>query len=203
MDPVSDLAIDAPAPRSGRFSLRARLMMLVSASVVPLVVFTLVRGYVDYQDAVASSGQKTLELTRSLSFAVEKELQARIAVLQVLALSGPLRDGDIDSFRPQADAVVAEQFPGSHILLLREDGQQVLNTLLPQGARLPVRPNLETIRTVFATRVPAVSNTYIGAVQRRYVVSIDVPVRRCDSSIAYVLSVNPEIEAFSEPCRTH
>jgi signal transduction histidine kinase/CheY-like chemotaxis protein len=201
MDPVSDLAIDAPPQRRGRFSLRARLMMLVIASVVPLVVFTLVRGYVDYQDAVASSGQKTLELTRSLSFAVEKELQARIAVLQVLALSGPLRDGDIDGFRPQADAVVAEQFPGSNILLLREDGQQVLNTLLPQGMRLPVRPNLETIRSVFATGAPAVSNTYIGAVQRRYVVSIDVPVRRADSSIAYVLSVNPQLEAFAEAIR--
>src|SRR4030088_2458131 len=101
MDQVDDLAIDAPLRRSGRFPLRARLMMLVIASVVPLVVFTLVRGYVDYQEAVADSGQKTLELARSLSFAVEKHLQARIAVLQVLALSGPLHDEDIERFRPQ------------------------------------------------------------------------------------------------------
>src|SRR5436309_2208786 len=122
----------------GRFSLRWRLMMLVIVSVVPLVAFTLVREYLDYQEAVSGAGRKTLELARSLSLAVEKELRARIAVLQVLALSGPVRDGDVDSFRGRAEAVVAEQFPGSNILLLNEDGRQLMNTLLPPGARLPV-----------------------------------------------------------------
>jgi hypothetical protein len=118
-----------------------------------------------------------------------------------LELSGPLRDGDIDGFRAHAEAVVTEQFPGSNILLLREDGQQLMNTLLPPGASLPVRPNLETVHAVFATGQPAVSNTYVGAVARRYVVSIDVPVRQADGSIAYVLSVNPQINGFAETIR--
>ena len=197
---VRDRTLGAPG-QSGRFSLRLRLMMLVVVSVIPLVVFTLVRGYLDYQDAVTAAGIKTQELARSLSLTVEAELQARIAVLRVLALSGPLRDGDIDSFRVHTEAVVTEQFPGSNVLLLKEDGQQLMNTLLPPGASLPVRPNLETVHAVFATGRPAVSNTYVGAVARRYVVSIDVPVRRADGSIAYVLSVNPQIDAFTEAIR--
>src|ERR1700674_5493811 len=99
---VGDRALAARRQR-GRFPLRLRLMMLVVVSVIPLVVFTLARGYLDYQGAVTGAGQKTQELARSLSLTVEKELQARIAVLRVLALSGPLRGGDIDNFRAHAE----------------------------------------------------------------------------------------------------
>lgn len=176
-------------------------MTLVVASIVPLVAFTLLRSYLDFQDAVTSSAGKALELTRGLSLAVEKDLQARIAILQVLALSAPLRDGDLDRFRELAETVVAEQYPGSNILLLREDGQQLMNTLLPKGAPLPVRPNLDSIHQVWATGNPAVSNVYISAVGNRHVVSIDVPVRRPDGGIAYVLSINPRFGAFADAIR--
>jgi hypothetical protein len=121
--------------RDGRFSLRARLMMLVIASVVPLVLFTLVRGYLDYRDDVAGAGRKTLELARSMALSVEKQQQARIAALQVLAQSSALRRGDLEVFRARAEAVVAEQFPGANIVLMREDGTQVLNR--PAGRRSP------------------------------------------------------------------
>src|SRR5258708_535249 len=150
---LRESAIDAPERRP-RVSLRARLMMLVVASVVPFVAFILARGYLDYREDVAASGQKTLELTRSVSVAVEKELQARIAILQVLALSAQLRGGNIDAFRTNADAVVTQQFPGSNIILLREDGQQLMNTLVPRGAPLPVRPNLEWLKQLFSTGPP-------------------------------------------------
>src|SRR5205085_5438310 len=113
---------------------------------------------------------KTLELTRGLAAEVEGELRARIAILEVLALTARLRNGDIDGFRMLAETVVAQQFPGSNIILLKEDGQQVMNTLVPRGAPLPVRPNLDSLRQVFATGRPAVSNMYVAAIGRRYVV---------------------------------
>ncbi len=187
-------------PRRGtrRLSLRARLVLLVVASLVPLIAFTLDRRYVDYQEAIASSARQTLELARSMSFVVETELKARIAMLQVLALSPLLRDDDFDGFRTLAETVAAEQFPGSNIIVLRADGQQLMNTLVPRGAALPVRPNLETTRQVFATGQPAVSNLYQGAVGPRPVVAIDVPVKRKDGSIAYVLSMNPRLDAFAD-----
>src|SRR5438445_13221894 len=85
-----------------RLSLRARLILLVIVSIVPLTGFTLARRYSDYREAIENVGQKNLELTRSLSIAVEKDLQARIAVLQVLALSPSLPKGDLDAFRVEA-----------------------------------------------------------------------------------------------------
>ncbi len=168
-----DLTQDAPAVTDSlerqargarRLSLRARLGLLVVASIVPLTAFVLARVYLNYQHAVEDSGEKTLELARGLSIMVEKDLQARIAVLQVLALSRSLREGDLSAFRTEAEAVVADQFPGATIVLLREDGQQVMSTRTLQGATLPVRRYLETVRQVFATGRPAVSDVYQGVV---------------------------------------
>jgi len=197
---IPDQALAAQR-RDGRFSLRARLMMLVIASVVPLVAFTLARGYLDYQNAVADAGHKTLELAHSLALSVEKQQQSRIAVLEVLAMSNALRRGDFDVFRARADAVVAKQFPGSNIVLLREDGTQILNTLVPPGAPLPQRPNIEATKQVFATGSPAISNVYLGVATHRYVVSIEVPVRSPEGNILYSLSIVPQAEAFADAMR--
>ena len=192
---------ERPGRIARRLSLRARLVLLVIVSIVPLTAFTLARLYFDYQEAVTSSGEKSLELARSLSAAVGKDLQARIAVLQVLALSRSLRDGDLNAFRAQAETVVAEQFPGSYFLLLREDGQQVMNTYVPPGAPLPVRGDLATIRQVFATGRPAVSDVYKGAITKSPVVTIDVPVRAADGTVAYALSSLPRLDDFAEIIR--
>ncbi len=184
-----------------RLSLRWRLVLLVVALVVPLLAFSLGHQYLQYREAVATTGHQTLALARSMSLVVEQELQARIAALQALTVSSPLQGGDLAGFRAQAETVVAQQFPGANIVLLKEDGQQVINTILPAGAPLPVRPNLESTRQVFATGRPAVSNLYQGAVGPRPVVAIDVPVKAADGTVIYVLSLNPRLEAFAEAIR--
>src|SRR5258708_20309317 len=182
---------ERPARGVRRLSLRSRLVLLVVASIIPLTAFTLARRYFDYQEAVENAGQKTLALARGLSIAVEKDLQARIAALQVLALSQALRDGDLVAFRAQAEAV-AGQFPVSNIVLLKDDGRQLMNTLLPPGAPLPVRPDAAAARQVYATDRPAVSDVYRPALgTNRYLVSIAVPGKAPDASVVSVLSISP------------
>ena len=187
----------------GRLSLRARLVLLVVVSIVPLLAFTLAGQYVQYREMVAATRRQTLELTRSLVSAVEEELQARMVALQVLALSPALQKDDVDiaAFRAEAEAVIVQQFAGSNVILLKEDGHQLMNTLVRPGAPLPVRPNLEWTRRVFATGQPSVSDFYMGAIGPRPVVAIDVPVRRADGSVVYVLSTNPRLEDFAEIVR--
>ncbi|HEY6256937.1 MAG TPA: ATP-binding protein [Xanthobacteraceae bacterium] len=192
---------DKRSGRAGGLSLRARLLLLVVASVVPLLGFSLGSEYLQYRDAVAATGQRTLDLARGMSLQVEQDLRTRMVALRVLALSPTLRGEDIAAFRAQAEAVIAQQFPGSNLVLLKADGQQLMNTLLPPGAPLPVRPNMEATTEVFQTGQPAVSNFYIGAIGRRPVVAIDVPVKRDDGSITYVLSTNPRLEDFAEIIR--
>jgi signal transduction histidine kinase len=187
----------------GWLSLGARLVLLVIVSVVPLIGFSLGNQYLQYRDAIAATHRQTLELARSVTAAVEQELQARTVALQVLALSPALHGQDIDvaAFRAQAEAVSVQQFPGSNVVLLRENGQQLMNTLLSPGTPLPVRPNLESARQVFATGQSAVSDSYAGAIGARPVVAIDVPVKRPDMSVAYIVSSNPRLEDFAEIVR--
>ncbi len=163
---------------------------------MPLLAFNLGSQYLQYRDAITATGGQTLELARSMSQVVEQELTARMVALQVLATSPALRGNDIATFRAQAQAVIAQQFPGSNVILLREDGQQLVNTLVPLDVPLPARPNLDSLRQVFASGAPAVSDVYMGAVGPRLVVAIDVPVTRDDGSVAYVLSTNPALDDF-------
>jgi signal transduction histidine kinase len=185
----------------GRLSLRTRLLLLVVACVVPLLAFSLVSQYLQYREAVAATGRQTLELVRSMSLVVEQELRARMVALEVLALSPTLHRDDFTAFRSEAEAVIEQQFPGSNLIILKEDGQQLMNTLLPPGAKLPMRPSMEATRQVFATGRSAVSDFYIGAIGPRPVVAIDVPVKRDDGSVVYVLSTNPRLEDFAEIIR--
>jgi hypothetical protein len=195
-----------PAPEGGKaarwrgpagLSLRARLLLLVVASIMPLLAFSLGSQYLQYRQAVAATGEQSLELARSLVQVVEQELTARMVALQVLALSPLLRTRDIAGFRKQAQAVIADRFPGSNLILVRRDGQQIMNTLVPPDAPQRVRPNMESTLQVFATGLPAVSDVYMGAVGPRLVVAIDVPVTGDDGSIDLVLSTNPRLEDFA------
>jgi signal transduction histidine kinase/ActR/RegA family two-component response regulator len=182
----------------GRFhlSLRARLVLLVVVSIVPLVSFTLSRRYADYETAIERAAQNTKELSRSLAQAVERELLGRVTVLEVLALSARLHEGDLDAFRTRAEAIIAANYQGSNILLLREDGQEVLNVSRTTGTPLAVGGDLTTVRRAFQTGRPVISNVFKDPVADRFLISIDVPVRDASGRVIYVLSANPEVDAF-------
>ena len=200
----SDHPVDVRSPQSPTrrgLSLRWCLVLLVVASVVPLLVFSVGYQYLEYREDVANTGRQTLALARSMALSIDQELQTCIVALKTLTVSRALQAGDLDAFRVQAETVVAQQFPGANILLLKEDGQQVMNTILPPGAPLPMRPNLGSTRQVFATGRPVVSNLYQGAVGSRPVVAIDIPVKGPDGTVAYVLSMNPRLEMFAEAIR--
>src|SRR5580658_6237710 len=163
LDPRRALRTSLSAGRR-ETSLRYRLVLLVIACTVPLLAFILAYQYVTYRQNVAAIGRQTLALARSMSQVIEQELQSEIVALQVLTTARSLVVGDFVEFHRRAETVVAHQFPGANILVIRQDGQQIMNTILPPGAPLPVRKNLDSTRQVFATGRPVVSNLYEGAV---------------------------------------
>jgi two-component sensor histidine kinase len=179
-----------------RLTLRTRLTLLVVAAVLPLTAVSLGGIYVRYQQDRERAAQQALILARGLALAVEGELRSRTAMLQVLALSPSLAAGDLATFRAQAEAALAQQAPGANILLLREDGQQLLNTAIPPGEPLPARQNLDNQRRVFATGQPSVSDVFVGVVLRRPLVALDVPVRGPDGRVNLILALNPTLDAF-------
>src|SRR5262245_34931205 len=120
-NPEREAGQRSPGRASGLMSLRVRLLLLVVASIVPLFAFTLASQYLQYRDAITSAGRQTLELAHSLSLLVEQDLQTRMVALQVLALSPALRSDDLATFRAEAEAAIAQQFPGSNLILLQEN----------------------------------------------------------------------------------
>jgi hypothetical protein len=187
-----------PAPIT--LSLRAHLILLVVASVLPLLAFSLSYQYIDYRATRAAAGQRALEAARGTAADVEREVQIRLSALHVLALSPTLQTGDIAVFRTQAEAVVAHELPGAAIALLAEDGQQVMNTAMPPGTPVPTR-NPENIREVFTTGQPRVSDLYQSDVLHRPAIAVDMPVKRPDGRVIDALSLNPSVDAFTEVIR--
>ena len=202
--PKADKA--AGVPRLGNrlfagLSLRARLFVLVFASVMPLLLFSMVTEYLGYRTDLDRLSQRASTLARATGLLIEQMLLTRIAALEALARSRALHDGDVEAFRTEAATMVAQQFPGANIVLLRENGQQVMNLAAPLGASLPIRLDVTSTRRVFATSRPAVSNLFEGRVLKVPVIAIDVPIRRDDGTVYLVLSLNPRIEVFAEAIR--
>ncbi len=179
-----------------RPTLGIRLALLVLAVALPLVLLNLALVGIGYRNAREHASGEALHAARGLALAIEGELRGRTLALEVLAGSPALAGGDLDTFRTQAEAMVARQAPGASILLLRADGQQLMNTAAPRGAPLPARANQANHRRALETGRPSTSDLFFGQVVGRPVVAIDVPVPHSGGASGLVLSLNPSLDAF-------
>lgn len=169
--------------------------MLVSAlPPLLLAVVLLVQGYSAELDHARA---QTLETARALRLALDRELEGRIRALEVLAISRPLRAGDLLEFRLQTDEVLNRQPQGANLILSERSGQQLINTLVAEGTPLPRRAGLKDVDEVFATGKPVISDLLIGAVSRRPSVGISVPVL-LDGKAVYELTLGLPASAFAD-----
>ena len=123
--------------------LRWRLGIIVVATVLPLFAYDLYGSYRGYISARQEITGQAMFAARTLASVIESDLHGGETAMQVLGTADSLRAGDYAAFRKQAEAVIARHFPGANILLLRADGQQVVNTAVPPGEPLPVRKAME------------------------------------------------------------
>jgi two-component sensor histidine kinase len=65
----------------------------------------------------------------------------------------------------------------------------------PDTTSLPLRHNREIVEKVFATKSPSYSNLFIGAVKKRPIMTVEVPVLR-DGDVLYDISFSPPISIF-------
>ena len=168
-------------------SIRSRLIAIVLATVIPAIMALGLLGYILYDNQKKQLEIDMLQTTRAMVAAVDRNFDIGLNVAQALADSRSLQDGDFVRFHAVASAALTDRFPGFNFVLSDESGQQLMNTVRPFGEPLSKHGNPDLLRKVFATGKPLVSNLYIGGVQKRPVVSIEVPIRR-DGKVAYVLS---------------
>ncbi len=167
-------------------TIRATLIWLVVACIVPAWIGVVAVIWSIYERERVLEGDATIGTARALALAVDRDLLSATTAAQVLAASPYIASLDLPAFYLQA-TVVGPSF-ADIIVLSEASGQQLVNTLMPYGAPLPRHGNDDQLRGVRETGEPVVSDVYVGAVARKPLVSIDIPVFR-DEKVDFVLSV--------------
>jgi two-component sensor histidine kinase len=181
----------SPARKS---SLRFRLTLLVTGTMLPLILFASGVVYLNHIRAREAAVDRVMEVVRGMRLVLDTEIQGLTLGLEVLAGSQALQRGDFEGFRQNA-ATFLKRYPGQGISLATRDGRQLLNTGVSAGKEPPPRLNRESIEKVFSTGKPAYSDLFLGSVTHARIITVSVPVFRGDKVI-YELSFNPPLALF-------
>jgi len=184
------------APANPPLSLRLHLAGLVAACVLPVWLCAAYLVHYAYTAKKNYIQAHMAEVARNLSLAVDREFAILLAAAEGLATSPALQTDEIPVFRRQVKTLLAG-YPASDVIVAEASGQQVFNSYLPEGAPLPKRTVRETVRRVFETGRPGISNLFRGAVTGRYLVSLDMPVWH-GAAVRYDLAMTVPVARFDQ-----
>jgi PAS domain S-box-containing protein len=142
--------------------------------------------------------QRMKQVAAGIAADLDRDLQRRITILQTLATSATLAQGNLSAFHARAQLTAKDLKAG--IFLVDLSLRQILNTNVPFGSALPDYGAPDTARRTFQTKSPQVSNFFIGRVINRPVFDVDIPVMKGDD-VAYVLAMGMEPPLLDEILR--
>jgi two-component system, sensor histidine kinase len=176
--------------------LRTFLLAVVSLTLLPLLVVAGIAIWWVHQDERRAMEQALVYHARSLTVAVDREVETALAGLRGLATSNDLESADLQRFYEQA-RLAREAYRGwLTVALVDPSGRQVLNLLHPLGSPLPSVAGLETFQRTLRTGEPQVSDLVVGPTTGRGVVAVTLPLRR-DGTIRHVLVAVMTPESFA------
>jgi C4-dicarboxylate-specific signal transduction histidine kinase len=182
-------------------TIRFQLTCLVVACVLPV---WLVAGYLvfhAYSTKLHEVNDNMLDTAQTMTMLVDRELTSVQSALLALATSPSFRNGDLADVHRQTLELL-KSYPGADIIVADRQGQQLVNSFRSFGTPLPKRNNPEMVRRIFETAKPVVSNLFFGAVTRRPIIGVDVPVLR-DGKVIYDLSMNFSSDRMSSILSHH
>jgi PAS domain S-box-containing protein len=186
-------------PRRPNLPLRSRLLLLVIASVVPLVCLGVYHEYMDYQADRDSVYEGLETVARGTAIAVERELQVRISSLETLAISPALTETDLRRFDAQA-ATFLNRLPADTILGLVTADHQVRRLYGVRALPREPLPDHEPVAKgaqVFDTGKPIVTDVHARQLGATPGFSVDVPVFR-DGHVVYDLFIHLSPSALAD-----
>jgi len=178
-----------------KFSLPLRLALLVAGTTLPLILFAAGIVFNNYRQDRQDATQRVLETVRSIRLVLDSEMQRMTGGLQVLALSNSIGSGNFDGFRNIAAGFLEQYGKDGVVLVADREGRQLFSSVSEDTAGLPLRNNRAIVEKVFAEKRPVYSNLFIGAVKKRLIVTVEVPVIR-DGEVLYDISFSPPIGIF-------
>ena len=167
--------------------MRVILIGVVFALVLPGLVFAGVLVERIARVERARSEEAATAAALRAAEALDRELANLTAALRALATSPALLSGDLVAFSVQARTLAASL--GQNFVLSEPSGRQLVNTRLPDGARLPDMAAGAALRRAVDTRTTVASNLFIGASNNSLSVVVMHPVVAGDQ-VAYVLAIS-------------
>jgi diguanylate cyclase (GGDEF)-like protein len=171
---MSELPVQAGGRRPR--STRAWVVGLVAACTLPTFLACAAVVLTDYQRTREQMLRDALGMARALTAVVDRDLAGSRSGLVALASSPSLASGDFARFYEQARAV-QQAYNVNNIVVIDATHRQVLNTLVPYGQPLPEERNPALLQVLQRGR-PVVTDLFMGAVLRRPLLAIAVPVVR-------------------------
>lgn len=178
---------DAPSRRE--YSLFLLLTLTILTALSPFVVLATYDIYSRAREADAVAVRRLTDHVVALTKAVDLELQSKIETAQAVAANQSLRAGDFLAFWETAADI--SKLAGGHFIITDRAMQQLANTRLAPGTKLPRTASQDLVQQVFASEKTQVGNLAVGAVATEYLFAIRVPVR-IDGEVKYVLSFVPD-----------
>jgi len=153
-----------------------------------------------YREVLARQQEGTLALERravGAAASVGHELARVFAVLSAMAESDGMRSGDLAAAHAFAQRIVAQDPGIQSISLSQASGHQPFTTLLPFGAPVPPSNAVALQRPVFEGRQRVVLPLVTGAVTKRPVVIVAMPVTLGPSGL-HALRAVVRLEAIDQ-----
>jgi two-component sensor histidine kinase len=176
-------------------SLPLRLVLLVAGTTLPLIIFAAGIVFHDYEKDRREATQRVLETARGIRFTLDAEIRRMTGGLQVLALTKALRSGNFENFGGMASGFLDQYGKDGVILVADRAGRLLFSSLNPDTPTLPLRANREIVDRVFASKQPQYSNVFVGAMKKRTVLTVEVPVLR-EGEVVYDISFSPPLDMF-------
>ena len=173
---VESLPHRRPARRRPR-PIALYLFLLALVALVPAFVFSaiLLQRNNEAQERVVET--LITGSARSIVQAVEREINANITTLRVLATTPSLLEGDLEAFHAQVSTALAGS--GSYIYLLDDKLNSIMSTRQPYTPQ-PGGPSSDPIsgRRALESRDVVVSNLVMGQISRQWGINMLLPVFR-------------------------
>jgi PAS domain S-box-containing protein len=176
-----------PWRRTGGRNLRQHLLWLTLGTLFPVVLIAAIGAVVLALREQETFERGVRERTRAVLTAIDAELRASISVLDALATSRDLDDGNLRAFYDEAVRVAASQPDWLGLRLATPTGQQLIDVSRTFGAELPTIAERSSFDRVVSTGEPAISDLLQGTLSRQIDFAVRVAIRR-DGSVRYVLS---------------
>jgi PAS domain S-box-containing protein len=167
--------------------LRVALGVFALTLVLPVVLFFALQYREELAERQREVEREGLALAHETAGDVIHELESERRRLKALAPAKSLADGDYPAFYRQASAALAGE--QGWIALLRRDGTQLLNTLVPFGEPLDPIRNTGALARVLQSGQAEDSDLFVSRLSKRDVITVFYPVGHDDLVLSGALPV--------------